>query len=111
MPNERPAAGRFPHLRLVHRNTAPAKFPPGGKTDARVKANKADRVGHSRRLKASLEKLIEQFQRRSADRASAGLSAIESGIPFVIEVPKGFDLDKLVLRFKVEIVAERSSRG
>ncbi len=107
MPDDRRgAAGRFPHLNLVLRSTRPARYHGFGSDDPRVAANNRNRAAHSRRLRQSLNTLLQGFHQRSAERAEAGLTPIESGVPFVVEIPEGFDLDVLVARFKLEVVAE-----
>lgn len=106
MPDEGLAAGRFPHLNLILRDNRAARLPGGGDTDPRVAANKINRVGHSGRLKKSLDDLLKGYRKRSAERAAAGLPGIGSGIPFAVEIPDGFPLDELVSRFKLEVVAE-----
>ena len=54
----------------------------------------------------SLHQLAANWHRRNDERQAQGLPVIKSGIPFVIEVADGFNLDDLVARYQVEIVAE-----
>ena len=105
MPDESSPREQFPHLHLIHRDIGPAKFPPGFPQDARVKANRLNRVTHSARLKQSLHQLAANWHRRNDERQAQGLPVIKSGIPFVIEVADGFNLDELVAHYQVEIVA------
>lgn len=106
MANDNPAGSDFPHLPLLYRDTRPAYFPRGGGPDPRVLLNKNNRRDHSRILGERLDSLSRRWAESQQERAAAGLPAIESGIPFVVELGGGLELDNLVQRFKLEVVAE-----
>ena len=111
MPDDFPTGSGFPHLQLLRRDIRPARFPPGFSSDQRVSENRRNRGTHAARLRRSVEEILTDYHRRSEERREAGLPAIESGIPFVVEVPEGYDLDELISRFKIEVVAEDETEG
>ncbi|MBE7156905.1 MAG: S8 family peptidase [Rhodospirillales bacterium] len=106
MPDDPRVVNRFPHLQLVYRGTSPAKFPPAHVKDKTAQANRDNRVGHSAVLTQSLSQLEAEHQKRSVEREARELPTIESGVPFVVEVTTGFNLDDLVKQFKLDVVAE-----
>ena len=106
MPDDLPPTDRFPHLRLISRETRKAKYGGGGKTPTRVKNNKRDRVGHSGRLRQWFDDIATKYRGRVEARLAAGLPPIEVGIPFVVEIPDKYKLDDLIRCLKLEVVAE-----
>lgn len=98
----------FPHLNLLFRDKGPARFHGGGQPDPRVAFNKQNRQDHSCNLQARLETLTRRWAEGSAERDSSGLPPIKGGIPFIVELASGLDLDELVSRFKLDVVAEES---
>lgn len=110
MPDEpRPqAAGQtFPHLRLILRDSRPAKFSGGGETDSRVATNKANRRAHGRQLQEWLADFGRQQATVKTSRAARNLPAIAGGTPLLLEVAPGLKLEELTTRFHVEVVTER----
>ena len=107
MPDE-PAGGkaRFPHLEIVYWGVNPARYERNFDEDEQGKENKLNRVSHSATLVGDLLQLENDYRKRVAKRKSEHLPAIESGIPFAIEVTSGFDIDDLVSTFKLELVAD-----
>lgn len=96
----------FPHLKLLFRDKGAARFHGGGEPDPRVALNKQNRQNHSRSLQERLEGLQRRWVEWRTDREKAGFPPIKGGIPFVVELASGLDLDELVDRFDLDVVAE-----
>ena len=97
---------QFPHLQIIHRDTRPAKFPGGGSEDPRVKKNKENRSSHADQLRDKLKRVGAGWGDRSLQRERDGLSPFRAGVPFMIEVPKDYDLDKAIKTFGLEVIAD-----
>ena len=102
---------KFHHLRLLHRDTQPAKYPPAPGHDPKVEANKADRQGHAGKLRDSFNRFGQGSSKRAAVREKEGLPPITSGTPFMIEVAAGFDIDVLVSAMDLDVVSEEFVEG
>ena len=98
----------FPHLRLAAVERGRAKLQGGGKVSPEVKANKADRPGHARRIRQGLAHITSYWQRVQADRTQRGLPPIPGGVPFLLRIPDRAEelLYRLEKDFGITIVAQ-----
>lgn len=98
----------FEHLPLLLRYEGTAKLKGGGKTAPQSVANRGvRRQQHSQELIASAGGLTQQWQQRRANREADALPALPPGVPLLLQVDPGLDLDVLRDRFAFEIVAEQ----
>ena len=104
-----PVAHGFEHLPLIRTFKGPAKLNGGGKTAPQTIANKKARQAHSAALEVAADAFIANWQTRKAQRQAAGqaLPDIPAGIPLLLQVDPGFDLDALREKFNFEIVSEQ----
>ena len=104
-----PGAHNFEHLPLVRTFKGPAKLYGGGKPAPQTVANKMARQGHSATLEDAAQAFGANWQARKGQRQDAGeaLPDIPSGIPILLQVDPGLDLDTLREKFSFEIVSEQ----
>jgi hypothetical protein len=102
-----PGTHNFEHLALLLRQQGRAKLTGGGKTNPQTLANRNARAAHSASLAASAQSLSTSFQERQQERTTQGLQALPSGMPILLRVDTGLDLDALREKYAFEIVAEQ----
>jgi hypothetical protein len=103
MPNEH----NFEHLPLLLRYQGRARLHGGGKQSPQTRANKNARQAHSGALLTASQALTTNWQQRRAERDGQDLPIIPRGIPILLQVDPGLDLDVLRDKFTFEIVAEQ----
>ncbi|ALK35282.1 S8 family peptidase [Burkholderia plantarii] len=102
-----PEAHNFEHLPLLLRYKGHARLPSGGKTNPQTLANRNARQAHSTALQGAVQALSGNWKQRQAQRQGQALPVIPNGIPILLKVDTGLDLDVLRDRFDFEIVAEQ----
>lgn len=102
-----PGQHNFEHLPLLLRYRGRARLPSGGKTNPQTLANRNARQAHSATLRGAAQALTGNWKQRQAQRQGQALPVIPNGIPILLQVDTGLDLDVLRERFAFEIVAEQ----
>lgn len=104
-----PGVHNFEYLPLIRTFKGPAKLRGGGKTSPQTIANKSARQAHSLALGNAAQAFSENWQARRVQRQEGGqvLPDIPSGVPILLQVDPGLDLDALREKFSFEIVAEQ----
>lgn len=105
-----PGAHNFEHLPLLLRFQGKARLRGGGDPSPQTLANKgAQRQAHSVALDTAAQTLSQNWQARKAQRQAAGLALpdVPAGIPILLQIDTGLDLDALRAKFEFEIVAEQ----
>lgn len=104
-----PGEHNFEYLPLIRAFKGPAKLRGGGKTSPQTLANRSARQAHSAKLEADAAAFTANWQARKAERQAAGeaLPDIPAGVPILLQVDPGLDLDALRDKFTFEIVAEQ----
>jgi hypothetical protein len=103
-----PGQHNFEHLPLIVRERGRAKFQGGGKASPQTKANKAAlRQAHSQSLTASAQSLKSNWETIRKGSAEQGVPVIPKGVPILLKVDPGLDLDVLREKFQFELVAEQ----
>lgn len=104
-----PGAHNFEHLPLIRTFKGPAKLNGGGKTAPQTVANRMARQAHSAALEGAAQAFGANWQARKAQREAAGeaLPDIPAGVPLLLQVDPGLDLDTLREKFSFEIVSEQ----
>lgn len=97
----------FEHLPLLLRYRGRARLPSGGKTNPQTLANRNARQAHSATLHGAAQALSGNWKQRQARRQGQALPVLPNGIPILLKVDTGLDLDVLRERFDFEIVAEQ----
>ena len=102
-----PGQHNFEHLPLMLRDQGRAKLKGGGKPSPQTRANRNARQGHSNSLTISAQSLKTNWEALKAQSTQQGLPVIPKGIPILLQVDPGLDLDVLREKFEFEIVAEQ----
>lgn len=105
-----PGAHNFEHLPLLLRYQGKARLRGGNDPTPQTLANKnAQRQAHSIALDASAQAFSANWQARKAHRHVAGqaLPDVPAGVPILLQIDPGLDLDALREKFSFEIVAEQ----
>lgn len=102
-----PGEQNFAHLPLLLRYHGRAQLRGGGKPSPQTKANRNARQTHSDSLRSAAQSLGTQWQERTAQRHEQNLPVIPQGVPILIQVDPGLELDVLREKFAFEIVAEQ----
>ena len=100
-----PGAHNFEHLPLLLRYQGKARLRGGGDPSPQTLANKgAQRQAHSVALDTAAQALSQNWQARKAQRLAAGLVLpdIPAGIPILLQIDTGLDLDALRAKFATE---------
>ncbi|GAB2913693.1 hypothetical protein GCM10027093_60220 [Paraburkholderia jirisanensis] len=100
----------FEHLPLLLRYQGRARLRGGGDASPQTLANRGiQRQAHSVALDTAAQALSTSWQARKAQRQAAGqaLPEIPAGVPIMLQVDTGLDLDALRDKFEFEIVAEQ----
>lgn len=103
-------AHNFEHLPLLLRYQGKARLRGGGDPSPQTLANKgAQRQAHSVTLDAAAQSVSANWQARKAQRqvTDQTLPEIPAGIPILLQIDTGLDLDALRAKFQFEIVAEQ----
>ncbi len=100
-------AHNFEHLPLLLRYRGRARLSGRGKTNPQTLANKNARQAHSAHLRGAAQLLSENWRERRTERAAQALPVLPNGIPILLKVDTGLDLDVLREKFSFEIVAEQ----
>lgn len=97
----------FDYLKLLRRENGFANLSGGGPpADKRTLDNRTDRTTHSTNLRATAESFVESHRKITELRKSEKLPELTAGIPLLLEVDPGLDIDKLRHHFNFEIVSE-----
>jgi len=97
----------FEYLPLLLRYKGNAILPGGGKTSPQTRANqRVRRQEHAETLVRSARSLAENWTALQARRLEEHLPAIAAGVPILLEIDTGLDLDVLREKFDFEIVSE-----
>lgn len=104
-----PGAHNFEYLPLIRTFKGPAKLRGGGTPSPQTIANRNARQAHSLALDTAAQAFSANWQARKAQRQAGGqvLPDIPSGVPILLQVDPGLDLDALREKFAFEIVAEQ----
>jgi len=102
-----PGEHNFEHLPLLLRYQGRARLRGGGTQSPQTRANKNARQAHSAALLTASQALSTNWQDRKAQRQNQALPIIPEGIPILLQVDPGLDLDVLRDKFAFEIVAEQ----
>lgn len=97
----------FEHLPLLLRYRGQARLRGGGDPAPQTLANKQARQAHSAYLRGAAQSLSNNWRQRQALRQAAALPVIQNGVPILLKVDPGLDLDVLRRNFSFEIVAEQ----
>ena len=92
-----PGEHNFEYLPLVRTFKGPAKLRGGGKAAPQTIANRNARQAHSLALDTAAQAFSANWQARKAERQAVGeaLPEIPSGVPILLQVDPGLDLDAL----------------
>ena len=102
-----PNGHNFEHLPLVFRESGRARLTGGGSPAARTVENKTtNRVAHSAAMLSEASSVVAQHQVRSEVRTRESLPSLPPGIPLLLEIDPGLDIDDLRHHLKFEIVSE-----
>lgn len=102
-----PGPHNFEHLPLLLRFEGRARLRGGGKPSPQTIANRNARQAHSATLRGAAQALSGSWKQQQAQRQGLALPVIPNGIPILLKVDPGLDLDVLRERFDFEIVAEQ----
>ena len=101
-----PPDHNFEHLPLVLSYHGPARLGGGGDDSQQTRINRVARPQHSATLRTSAESLGRTWRERQAAREQDNLPVIPEGVPFLLQIDPGLDLDDLRRKFDFEVVAE-----
>jgi len=102
-----PGQHNFEHLPLILREQGRAKLKGGGKASPQTVANRNARQAHSTALTTAAETLKTNWETIKTQSAEQGVPIIPHGIPILLKIDPGLDLDVLREKFEFEIVAEQ----
>jgi hypothetical protein len=102
-----PGQHNFEHLPLILREQGRAKLHGGGDPSPQTVANKKARQAHSDSLITSAQSLKKNWEELKAQSAEQGVPVIPQGMPLLLKIDPGLDLDVLREKFAFEIVAEQ----
>lgn len=103
-----PPPNDFPHLHWTFQGPFDVSFKRGFETPPEVVAAKADRKGHSGKLRSQIDLMKKEASAKADIRQLFGLPEIK-GKGFMLRVPDGTDVDALAHALGVELVAETDS--
>ncbi len=101
-----PNGHNFQHLPLILRERGAAKLTGGGSVADQTRDNRTNRGTHSANLQSSTSTVVSQRQATIAQRTTESLPDLPPGIPLLLEVDPGLDIDLLRHHFNFEIVSE-----
>lgn len=99
----------FQHLPLLQRFSGRALIRGGGKTSPETVSNRTNYVAHSTSLRSSASSKSTSWSDHTKERERKNLPKIESGIPILLKVDPGLDIDVLREKFAFEIVSEEAN--
>jgi hypothetical protein len=102
-----PGQHNFEHLPLILREQGRAKLKGGGKASPQTVANRNARQAHSTALTTAAQSLKTNWETIKTQSAEQGVPIIPHGIPILLKIDPGLDLDVLREKFEFEIVAEQ----
>ena len=102
-----PGQHNFEHLPLILRQRGHANLKGFGKASPQTVANANARQAHSFSLTTSAQSLKANWETIKTQSALQGVPIIPQGIPILLKVDTGLDLDVLREKFDFEIVAEQ----
>lgn len=103
-----PPQHNFEHLPLVLRYQGQARLRGGGREADQTKDNKDNRAGHGAGLRASASAASSSWKARKEESRRAASPVVPEGMPLLLEVDPGLNLDFLREKFDFEIVAEQA---
>lgn len=99
----------FQHLPLVFWKKGPARLPHGGKESDQTKQNKQNRQAHSAGLRQSAGSYLSSWQSRQSQRQLENMPTLPPGVPLLLQVDPGLDVDALRHHLGFEIVSEEEA--
>jgi len=102
-----PGTHNFEHLPLILRYKDRARLRGGGSISPQTVANRNARQAHSTALRNAAQSASANWQARNAQRHGQNLPVIPQGVPVLLQIDPGLDLDVLMERYAFEIVAEQ----
>lgn len=102
-----PGPHNFEHLPLLRRYQGRAKIRGGGYRAPQTKANRLAYEAHGRTLLAAATSLSANWHAIKSQRERQNLPVIPEGVPVLLKVDPGLELDVLREKFEFEIVAEQ----
>ena len=101
-----PESHSFEHLPLFLRQQGPARMPRGGETSPQTIANRQSSANHSNALKTASDGAAKNYRQLRHEREEQGLPVLPSGIPLLLQVDPGLDVDSLRHFFQFEVISE-----
>lgn len=101
-----PEAHNFEHLPLLMRHRGPAKLTGGGNPTPQTVANRQSSERHSAALQSASDEVIRRHKQQIEEREAQERPVLPSGVPLLLQVDPGLDLDFLRHHFDFEIVSE-----
>lgn len=102
-----PGPHNFEHLPLLRRYQGRARLRGGGSTSPQTVVNRNARQAHSTALRNAAQSASANWQARNTVRQGQNLPVIPQGVPVLLQIDPGLDLDVLMERYAFEIVAEQ----
>jgi hypothetical protein len=102
-----PTDHQFQHLPLLMRYQGTALIRGGGKRSPETKVNRANYAAHAGNLRGAASSASGSWQARQVQRAQDHLPVAPAGMPVLLQVDTGLDLDILREKFGFEIVSEQ----
>jgi hypothetical protein len=102
-----PDPHKFEHLPLLRRYQGTARIFGGGRPAPQTVANRQAYLAHGRALQASAAVVTSNWQSSQALRQQQNLPVIKEGVPVLLQVDPGLELDVLREKFDFEVVAEQ----
>ena len=102
-----PGAHNFEYLPLLRSYVGPARLRGHGNPSPQTLANRNARQAHSGALRTAAHALSANWHERNAQRQRDGLPVMPTGVPILLQVDPGLDLDALREKYSFEIVAEQ----
>ena len=101
-----PPPHNFEHLPLILSYHGDARLSGGGDVSQQTRDNRNEPRQHSATLRRSAESLGVTWTELQSQRQQENLPPIPEGVPFLLQIDPGLDLDDLRRKFEFEIVAE-----
>lgn len=99
----------FQHLPLVFREKGPARLTGGGAASDQTKQNRQNRQAHSAGLQQSTSSYLSSWQARQSQRQQENMPTLPPGVPLLLELDPGLDVDSLRHYLGFEIVSEEEA--
>lgn len=101
-----PESHNFEHLPLLMRHRGPALLTGGGKPAPQTVANREASARHSAALQVESDDTVGNYKQHIKERELQGRPVLPSGVPLLLQVDPGLDLDALRHYFQFEIISE-----